>query len=122
LRAGGPLLLLNLALALDCPFGINGSAHELDVVRISQLTDSDGPKQMGNTQDQWISGLEEDLAPLASDMWGTQKQLVAKGFRVDGGNKSSTGSWWLTANHPSLNHRSIKVQSDATRIIVTVAE
>ena len=27
--------------------------------------------------------LETELAPLASDMWGTQKRLEEKGFRVD---------------------------------------
>jgi hypothetical protein len=72
---------------------------------------------MPTNPDDWTKELEADLATLASDMWGTQQQLSEKGFRVDGGNKSPTG-WWLTANNPNAK-RSIKVQSDGTRIVVT---
>lgn len=60
--------------------------------------------------------LEAELAPLASDMWGTQKKLEEKGFRVDRGNKSAVG-WWLTANNRNIS-RSIKVQSDGARLVV----
>lgn len=65
----------------------------------------------------WTKELEADLAPLASDMWATQKRLEDKGFRVDGGNKSPAG-WWMTANNRSAG-RSIKVQSDGTRLVVS---
>jgi hypothetical protein len=68
----------------------------------------------------WTKGLEAELAPLASDMWGTQKRLEEKGFRVDRGNKSATG-WWLTANNRNTS-RSIKVQSDGAQLVVTDAE
>jgi hypothetical protein len=64
--------------------------------------------------------LEAVLAPLASDMWGTQKRLEEKGFRVNRGNKSATG-WWLTANNRNTG-RSIKVQSDGTKIAVNPEE
>jgi hypothetical protein len=68
-------------------------------------------------EDDWPKGLEAELAPLASDMWGTQKRLEEKGFRVDRGNKSATG-WWLTANNRNTS-RSVKVQSDGTQLVVT---
>lgn len=72
-----------------------------------------------NTDDSTKS-LEAELAPLASDMWGTQKRLEEKGFRVNRGNKSSTG-WWLTANNRNTG-RSIKVQSDGTKLTVNAEE
>jgi hypothetical protein len=70
--------------------------------------------------DDSTKGLEAELAPLASDMWGTQKRLEEKGFRVNRGNKSATG-WWLTANNRNTG-RSIKVQSDGTKLAVTGEE
>jgi hypothetical protein len=69
------------------------------------------------TPDDWTKGLEAELAPLASDMWRTQKRLEEKGFRVDRGNKSATG-WWLTANNRNTSS-SIKVQSDGANLVVT---
>jgi hypothetical protein len=69
-------------------------------------------------QDEGAKVLEAELAPLASDMWGTQKRLEEKGFRVDRGNKSATG-WWLTASNRNTS-RSIKVQSDGAGLVVTV--
>ena len=73
------------------------------------------------TQDlnEWTKELEADLTTLASDMWGTQKRLEEKGFRVDSGNKMPNG-WWLTANNRNMNPGNIKVQSDGTKIVVTV--
>jgi hypothetical protein len=72
---------------------------------------------MTTNPDDWTKELETDLAALASDMWGTQQRLSAKGFMVDGGNKSHSG-WWLTANNRNTG-RSIKVQSDGTKVVVT---
>ena len=63
--------------------------------------------------------LEADLAPLASDMWATQKRFEEKGFRVDSGNKMPSG-WWLTANNRDMRQGDIKVKSDGTKIVVTV--
>jgi hypothetical protein len=74
---------------------------------------------MATNLDDWTKELEGELATLAPDMWATQKRLEEKGFRVDGGNKTSTG-WWLTANNRNVSHGSIKVQSDGTKIVVTV--
>ena len=67
----------------------------------------------------WTKELEADLAPLAADMWGKQKRLEEKGFRVDSGNKMPSG-WWLTANNHKMNPGGIKVQSDESKIVVTV--
>jgi hypothetical protein len=78
-----------------------------------------GRTHMATNPDDWTKQLEADLATLASDMWATQNRLEEKGFRVDGGNKSPTG-WWLTANNRTMSPGSIKVQSDGTRISVTV--
>ena len=38
---------------------------------------------------------------------------------MDGGNKTPTG-WWLTANNRNMGHGGIKVQSDGTKLVVTV--
>jgi len=72
-----------------------------------------------NTDDSSKS-LDAEFVPLASDMWGTQKRLEEKGFRVNRGNKSSTG-WWLTANNRNTG-RSVKVQSDGTKLTVNAEE
>ena len=74
---------------------------------------------MAANADDWLKQLETELASLASDMWATQKRLEEKGFRVDGGNKASTG-WWLTANNRNVSQGSVKVTSDGTKISVTV--
>ena len=70
--------------------------------------------------DNSTKSLEAELASLASDMWGTQKRLEERGFRVDRGNKSAAG-WWLTANNRNTG-RSIKVQSDGAKLVVTPEE
>jgi hypothetical protein len=67
--------------------------------------------------DDWTKELEVVLAPLALNMWGAHKRLEEKGFRVDRGNKSPIG-WWLTASNRNAG-RSIKVQSDGTKLFVT---
>jgi hypothetical protein len=75
---------------------------------------------MDKNLDEWTKELESELTALAPDMWATQKRLEGKGFRIDSGNKTSAG-WWLTANNPNMSHGSIKVESDGTKIVVTVA-
>lgn len=79
----------------------------------------EGPTHMATNPDDWTKDLEAELAMLAPDMWATQKRLEEKGFRVDGGNKTSSG-WWLTAYNRNISRGSIKVQSDGTKIAVTV--
>ena len=36
---------------------------------------------MATNLDDWTKELETDLAPLAADMWGTQKRLEEKGLQ-----------------------------------------
>jgi hypothetical protein len=74
---------------------------------------------MADTPDQWTKELETELTSLASDMWATQKRLEEKGFRIDGGNKASSG-WWLTAVNRGAKGGNIKVRSDGTTVIVTI--
>jgi hypothetical protein len=74
-------------------------------------------KAMATNPDDLTKELAADLATLASDMWGAQQRLAEKGFRVDGGNKS-TSAWWVTANNRDTN-RSVRVQSDGTKLVVT---
>ena len=73
---------------------------------------------MATNLEEWTKELEAELATLASDMWGTQKRLEEKGFKVDSGNKMPS-RWWLTANNRNMGH-SIKVQSDGTKLVVTI--
>jgi len=84
-----------------------------------QLTEKERT-QMEKNIDEWAKELEEELAALAPDMRAAQTRLEQKGFRVDSGNKTSTTGWWLTANNRNMSHGSIKVQSDGTKIVVTV--
>jgi len=75
---------------------------------------------MAKDVDEWAREFEVKLAKLAPDMQATQALLEQEGFRVDSGNKSSTG-WYLTAYDVNNKNRgSIKVQSDGTKIVVTV--
>jgi hypothetical protein len=69
---------------------------------------------MATNPGDWTKELEVEFA---AHMWGTQQRLEEKGFRVDGGNKLPTG-WWLTANNRKTS-RSLKVQSDGTKLVVT---
>jgi len=77
------------------------------------------PLVMAANPDDWTKELEAELSTLTSDMWGTQKRLEAKGFRVDSGNKSATG-WWLSAYNRNIPNGNIRVQSDGTKVTVTV--
>ena len=46
---------------------------------------------MAGGLDEWAKELEAALAPVAADMWATQKRLEERGFRIDGGNKITDG-------------------------------
>jgi allophanate hydrolase subunit 2 len=95
------------AFVASCTLNIAASATQEEVV------------QVPNNVDERTKELEAEMAPLASDMWATQRRLERKGYRVDSGNKSPTG-WWLTANNKNISPGSIRVQSDGTKIVVTV--
>lgn len=74
---------------------------------------------MGDDVGKWAKEFETKLAELAPDMQATEALLEQEGFRVDSGNKSSSG-WWLTAYNKTVRQKSIKVQSDGSKIVVTV--
>ena len=68
---------------------------------------------------EWAKEFEAKLAELAPDMQATAALLEQEGFRVDSGNKSFSG-WWLTAYNKNVRQENIKVQSDGSKISVTV--
>ena len=69
---------------------------------------------------EWAKKFELRLNQLSSDMWAASTLLEQEGFRVDSGNKSATG-WYLTAHDRNQRRSSIKLQSDGTKIDLTVA-
>ena len=69
---------------------------------------------------EWTKNFELRLNQLSPDMRAASALLEQEGFKVDSGNKSATG-WFLTA-HDRYQHRgSIELQSDGTKIALTVA-
>ena len=68
---------------------------------------------------EWAKKFEQKLNQLSPDMWTASALLAQEGFRVDSGNKSATG-WFLTAHDRSQRRGSIKLQSDGTKIDLTV--
>jgi hypothetical protein len=74
---------------------------------------------MANDVGEWAKEFEVKLAQLAPDMQATSVLLEQEGFRVDSGNKSFSG-WWLTAYNKTRREQNIKVQSDGSKIVVTV--
>jgi hypothetical protein len=61
------------------------------------------------------------LNQLSPDTSAASALLNQEGFRVDSGNKSATG-WFLTAHDSNRRRGSIKLQSDGTKIVLTVME
>jgi hypothetical protein len=67
----------------------------------------------------WTKQFQLKLNKISPDMSAANALLQQEGFRVDSGNKSATG-WFLTA-HDSNQHRgSIRLESNGTKIAVTV--
>lgn len=69
---------------------------------------------------EWAKKFELRLNQLSPDMWAASALLQQEGFRVDSGNKSATG-WFLTAHDKNQRYGSIKLQSDGTKIDLTIA-
>jgi hypothetical protein len=75
---------------------------------------------MADNGSEWAKEFELKLTKLFPDMQAASALIEQEGFRVDSGNKSSTG-WYLTAYDITQQGRgSIKVQSDGTKIVVSV--
>jgi hypothetical protein len=64
---------------------------------------------------EWAKKFELRLNQLSPDMGAASTLLEHEGFKVDSGNKSSTG-WFLTAHDRNQRRGSIKLQSDGTKI------
>ena len=88
-------------------------------VPLSQSPANEPPKSDVDSTE-WAKKLELRLNQLSPDMWGASALLQQEGFRVDSGNKSATG-WFLTAHDRYQRRGSIKLQSDGTKIDLTVA-
>jgi hypothetical protein len=73
----------------------------------------------GRAASDWAKKFELKLNQLSPDMSAAGALLAQEGFRVDGGNKSATG-WFLTAHDSSQRRGNIKLQSDGTKIVLTV--
>ena len=93
-------------------------------VPISPSTATEPPKiateQAGRAASDWAKKFELRLNKLSPDMSAASAVLEQEGFRVDSGNKSATG-WFLTAHDTNQRRGSIRLQSDGTKIVLTVA-
>ena len=67
----------------------------------------------------WTKNFELRLNQVSPDMRAASALLDQEGFKVDSGNKSATG-WFLTA-HDRYHRRDSELQSDGTKIALTVA-
>jgi hypothetical protein len=76
-------------------------------------------EESGRTTNDWAKKLQQKLNTLSPDMSAASALLEQEGFRVDSGNKSATG-WFLTAHDSNRRRGSIKLQSDGTKIVLTV--
>jgi hypothetical protein len=77
------------------------------------------PPKSGVDSTEWAKKFELRLNQLSPDMWAASALLEQEGFRVDSGNKSATG-WFLTAHDRNRSRGSIELQSDGTKIALTV--
>jgi hypothetical protein len=80
---------------------------------------ADEPPKTDADSTEWAKKFELRLNRLSSDMGAASALLQQEGFRVDSGNKSATG-WFLTAHDRNQRRGSIKLQSDGTKIVLTV--
>ena len=67
---------------------------------------------------EWAKKFELKLNQ-SPDMGAASALLEQEGFRVDSGNKSATG-WYLTAHDRNQRRGSIELQSDGSKIVLTV--
>jgi hypothetical protein len=77
-------------------------------------------EQAGRAASDWVMKFELKLNQLSPDMSAASALLEQEGFRVDSGNKSATG-WFLTAHDTNQRRGCIRLQSDGTKIVLTVA-
>ena len=87
-------------------------------VPISASSANEPPKTDVDSTE-WAKKFELRLNQLSADIGAAGALLEQEGFRVDSGNKSATG-WFLTAHDRNQRRGSIKLQSDGTKIVLTV--
>jgi hypothetical protein len=88
-------------------------------VPLSQSPANESPKSDADSTE-WAKKLELRLNQVSPDMRAASALLEQEGFRVNSGNKSATG-WYLTAHDRYQRRGSIRLQSDGTKIDLTVA-
>jgi hypothetical protein len=87
-------------------------------VPLSQSPANESPKSDADSTE-WAKKLELRLNQVSPDMRAASALLEQEGFRVNSG-KSATG-WYLTAHDRYQRRGSIRLQSDGTKIDLTVA-
>ena len=88
-------------------------------VPISPSSANEPPKSDVDSTE-WAKKFEPRLNQLSPDMRAASALLEQEGFKLDSGNKSATG-WFLTAHDRYQRRGSIRLQSDGTKIDLTVA-
>ena len=78
-----------------------------------------GKTEVDSTE--WTKNFELRLNQLSPDMRAASALLEQEGFKLDSGNKSATG-WFLTAHDRYQRRGSIRLQSDGTKIDLTVGK
>jgi hypothetical protein len=76
-------------------------------------------EEAGHTASDWAKKFELRLNQISPDMSAASVLLEQEGFKVDSGNKSATG-WFLTAHDRNQGRGSIELQSEGTKIVLTV--
>ena len=88
-------------------------------VPISPSSANEPPKSDVDSTE-WAKKFDLRLNQLSPDMSAASALLEQEDFKVDSGNKSATG-WFLTAHDRYQRRGSIRLQSDGTKIDLTVA-
>jgi len=83
------------------------------------LSPANEPPKTDVDSTEWAKKFELRLNQISPDMAAASALLEQEGFRVDSGNKSATG-WFLTARDRNQRRGSIKLQSDGTKIVLTI--
>jgi hypothetical protein len=76
-------------------------------------------EEAGHAKADWAKQFALKLNKISPDISAANALLQQEGFRVDSGNKSATG-WFLTAHDSSQHRGSIRLESNGTKIVLTV--
>jgi hypothetical protein len=81
----------------------------------SKTSSEDAARAAGD----WAKKFELKLNKISPDMPEASALLQQEDLRMDSGNKSANG-WFLTAHDSNQRRGSIKLESDGTKIVLTV--